>query len=381
MAFLTKVLVTNICLLPFNVVCLSTGTTTASTSNTPHYSDTVYWNQYAAGQQLDQAAYESPKFWADLDKCIPSWQTSKEYGRFRGFCDNLRTEKPGKEIVTPNGQQLLAQYVFPGIDEISTSRQAYPAESFAELTQLQKRLSKDVQPLAKLELDSLLGAKPLVHDDETAKDVDNNDGDTWQRAAWYGWQFLSLRGAKRWMPKTTIALKNAMGTLGPAHRFVGLARQKHNCTGVLHSDGRNYMLSTLTPVKCPPGCGIVVDGTDAKLATDPVILDNTFLHYVYNHDMEQDRFCLMSECYHPSLTYKERDAIATLFAVKDRFTVVELELAPWGYDDDDLEMALKTGAVHDLNYWKEIGYDHAKTRLAQPKGFGATKATKRGFGK
>jgi hypothetical protein len=30
-------------------------------------------------------------------------------------------------------------------------------------------------------------------------------------------------------------------------------------------------------------------------------------------------------------------------------------LAPWGYDDDDLEMALKTGAVDELDYWKEVG--------------------------
>ena len=43
------------------------------------------------------------------------------------------------------------------------------------------------------------------------------------------------------------------------------------------------------------------------------------------------------------------------FAVKDRFTVLELELAPWGYDDDDLGAALQSGAVRDLDFWKEIG--------------------------
>jgi len=56
-----------------------------------------------------------------------------------------------------------------------------------------------------------------------------------------------------------------MGKLGPAHRFVGVARQKADCTGVVHSDGRNYMLSTLTPLRAPAGCGIVVDGIESAI--------------------------------------------------------------------------------------------------------------------
>lgn len=144
---------------------------------------------------------------------------------------------------------------------------------------------------------------------------------------------------------------------------------------MLHSDGCSNLLLTLTPVLVPPhgACGIVVDGIDKKLDHLAIILDNTFPHYVYNKDSSVDRFCLMSECYHPSLTLKERDAIATLFAVKDRFTVLELELAPWGYDSDDLEAAIQTGAVQDLHYWKEIGYNKQKKnkkRSSSPKGFG-----------
>lgn len=45
------------------------------------------------------------------------------------------------------------------------------------------------------------------------------------------------------------------------------------------------MLSTLMPLAAPPGkCGIVVDGQDRPLATGgpAVILDNTFVHHVYN---------------------------------------------------------------------------------------------------
>ena len=57
-----------------------------------------------------------------------------------------------------------------------------------------------------------------------------------------------------------------------------------------------------------------------------------------------------------SLKHRKRDALATLFAAKDRFTVLELELAPWGYDDDSLEYALSSGAVYDIDYWKEIGH-------------------------
>lgn len=137
------------------------------------------------------------------------------------------------------------------------------------------------------------------------------------------------------------------------------------------------MLSTLTPVLVPPtpvACGIVVDGMDRTIDHRGIVLSNTFPHYVYNKDPTVDRFCLMIECYHPSLTLKERDAIATLFAVKDRFTVLKLELAPWGYDDDDLEAAIQTGAVQDLRYWKEIGYklknNKKRSSSSSLKGFG-----------
>jgi hypothetical protein len=42
-------------------------------------------------------------------------------------------------------------------------------------------------------------------------------------------------------------------------------------------------------------------------------------------------------------------------------------LAPWGYDDDDLEMALKTGAVDDLDYWKEVGYSISSKKNGESK--------------
>jgi Aspartyl/Asparaginyl beta-hydroxylase len=316
----------------------------------------VYFDQSSARDSIDQACYTSPLFWETLDRYLPNknWHTERRFQRFRGFFDNLRTQPPGEEVTLPNGQVLLSQYMFPGLndDDDTVPRSPFPMEHYVELQQLYQQLQANVAPIAEKELLHLLQAKPLVNDDQQFNLVEN-DGDTWQRAAWYGWQFLSLRGATKYMPQTTMALHQAMKK--PAHRFVGVSRQRPHCVGTVHSDGRNYLLSTLTPLNRPVGCGIVVHGVDATLHDTPVILDNTFLHHIYNHG-DNDRFCLIAECWHPALTPIERNALCTLFAVKDQFTVLELALAPWGYDDDTLQAALSSGAVHDLEFWKNIMY-------------------------
>ena len=335
------------------------------------YSSSVYYDQSKARDSIDQGCYESSKFWNQVDECLPNWRTNKDLVRFQGFCTNLKTEQPGREVYLDNGQQLLAQYIFPGIDDDGTEsgvhRSAYPTPHYEELQQLEQRLKSKVAPVGQKELSTLLQARPLVSDTDEFSGIEENDGDTWQRAAWFGWQYLSLRGAQRFMPKTSKALKQAMDVSksGPAHRFVGITRQKAGVKGVVHSDGRNYMLSTLTPLSCPKNCGIVVNDIDATIEQGgkPIILDNTFPHYVYN-DGEFDRYVLMSEIWHPSLSFEERNALAVLFAAKDRFTVTELKLAPWGYDDDSLEFALTTGAVNDIEFWKEIGYDRTAARVA-----------------
>lgn len=41
--------------------------------------------------------------------------------------------------------------------------------------------------------------------------------------------------------------------------------------------------------------------------------------------------------------------------------------APWGYDDDDLGTALKSGAVRDLEFWKEIGHDPTVAKAPKKK--------------
>lgn len=328
-------------------------------SPAPANSQSVYLEQSEARYDLDQACYLSAEFWKRVEDHVPFFYQDARLERFRGFCNNLKKEPPGAEVTLPNGQQLLRQYIFPGIGvEDGVQRMAYPVDTSAELTQTQDRLATKVQKIAQRELQSLLAHKPLVNDDDSFYGLEENDGDTWQRAAWYGWQFLSLRGAVAYMPKTVAALTSV---IQPAHRFVGVARQKASCIGTEHSDGRNYMLSTLTPLQCPEGegvCGIVVDGQTAQIRTngEPIILDNTFPHHVFNNG-EIDRYCLMSEVYHPELSRTERSAVATLFALKDQFTVLDLGLAPWGYDDTSLEFALTSGAVHDIDFWREIGYD------------------------
>ncbi len=292
--------------------------------------------------------------------------------------------RAGEDLFIDNRQQLLSQYVYPGLGEDAASaesapRAAYPHDAYPELAELRAKLSTEVAAAARAEFNSVLNARPLA-DDEDGFDADAGEWDplglneeeeedeTWQKAAWFGWQFLSLRGAKTTAPKTTAALVAAMGDLGPAHRFVGFTRQKADSRGTVHSDGRNYMLSTLTPVDAPEGCGIFVDDEEATIVTggDAVILDNTLPHYIYN-TADRDRICLMSECWHPALAAAERDALATLFAVKDRFTVLDLGMAPWGYGEDDLAKALKSGAVNDLDYWRRLDYEPPKRKPKAPK--------------
>ena len=59
------------------------------------------------------------------------------------------------------------------------------------------------------------------------------------------------------------------------------------------------------------------------------------------------------EVWHPALTVTEREALTTLFAVKDRFTLLELKQRPWGHTMEELRVGMATDAVYGLDYWKD----------------------------
>ena len=93
---------------------------------------------------------------------------------------------------------------------------------------------QEKQPLSKSPPRTARGNADSSGSGSISDDEDDDDG--WNRAAWFGWQFFHLRGAKEWMPRTCSALAAALADHGgPAHRFVGVARQRANCTGTLHS--------------------------------------------------------------------------------------------------------------------------------------------------
>ena len=324
----------------------------------PEVASAAYSANYGTATEVDNAAYSSQEFWDVVEGAIPGFADDPELGRFRGFVDNLRTEAPGEIITLDNGQEILKQYFFPGLEEEDgVDRSPFPSMPEWE------RALEDLAATARSELVSVLMERPL-DDDLSAPPADDDDviGGVWNKAAWFGWQFLSLRDAKEWMPHTIRALR----AVPTAHRFVGIARQRGECIGSLHSDQRNYLLSTLTGLRVPRDapCGVVCPSSDEsplmpqerKMADKKaIVLDNTFPHYVYN-DSPMDRFVLMAECWHPALTAKERDALATTFAAKDRFTLINLKQCPWGFSDEELMRAILTKDHFDLAFWRDL--DH-----------------------
>ena len=318
----------------------------------------VYDQAYGTAVGVDQAAYGSTAFWDEVRSAVPGMDDAPSLDRFRGFVDNLRTDRPGEVLRLANGQELLAQYVFPGLEELAPG---VPRTAFPALPELESAL-RDVAPLARDELAAALRAAPLA-DDHARQQVDDDDdgeGGVWNRAAWFGWQFMSIRDAKQWMPKTVRALSG--DAIPAAHRFVGVARQRADCRGSLHSDQRNYLLSTVTGLQVPEGhCGIVVpaagDAEEARLLADGqvVVLDNTFPHFVYNN-ADRDRFVLMAEVWHPGLSEAEVAAMKTLFAVKDKFTLLSLKQCPWGYSDDELMRAIAAKDHLEIGFWRDASF-------------------------
>lgn len=308
----------------------------------------AYSQNYGSAAAVDQAAFESKEFWQQIASAIPGFYDAPELARYRGWVSNLITKSPGELSTLETGQEVLTQYVFPGLQDV-------PRAPFPELPDVEEAL-RAVAPVAQAELAALLAAQPLADDDAPAGAGGDDDEQPWNRAAWYGWQFMSLRDAKAYMPETIRALE---ATVPLAHRFIGIARQRADCRGTLHSDRRNYLLSTLTGLQVPESvCAVSVPGSGERTIADGevVVLDNTYKHLVYNNHPTQDRFVLMAEIWHPALTTPEREALATTFAAKDRFTVTNLRQCPWGFSDTELEEAIVSKEYKELDFWRSAGF-------------------------
>jgi hypothetical protein len=317
----------------------------------------VYAANYGSAASVDQAAYDSADFWKEVAAAVPGFNDAPELKRYRGWVANLVSKPQGETKTLGTGQEVLTQYMFPGLQAEDVKREAFPT-----LPEVEAAL-RELAPTAQAELRALLAARPLADDDASAElEAEAGDAQAWNRAAWYGWQFMSLRDAKPWMPRTIAALESSVPL---AHRFIGIARQRANCRGTLHSDRRNYLLSTLVGLQVPEGeCGVIVP-SEGLLVPDEgrvlregevVVLDNTFKHYVYNDDEVDDRFVLMCEIWHPALTPHEREAMATTMAVKDRFTLTRLRQCPWGFSDEELSRSIESRDFEKLDFWRSVGY-------------------------
>ena len=310
----------------------------------------AYAATYGSAAKVDQAAYENADFWKQVKAEVPGFDDAPELARYRGWVANLITKPPGECKVLETGQEVLTQYVFPGLQDPATVKRV----AFPSLPEVEEILREKVAPTAQAELVELLRARPLVEDDAPAAEGDG--GESWNRCAWFGWQFISLRDAKPWMPGTIRALEKNGVPL--AHRFIGIARQRADCRGTLHSDRRNYLLSTLTGLEVPAGCAVEVPGHGERVLRngEVVVLDNTFKHVVYNEHPTKDRFVLMAEVWHPGLTEREREALGATFAVKDRFTLLNLRQCPWGFSEGELTRAIQSKDFLNLDFWRRASY-------------------------
>ena len=50
------------------------------------------------------------------------------------------------------------------------------------------------------------------------------------------------------------------------------------------------------------------------------------------------------------------DALRTLFALKDRFTVLKLQQCPWGFGEEELFEAIVSKRALELEFWRDLAY-------------------------
>jgi hypothetical protein len=135
----------------------------------------AYSQNYGCAASVDQAAYESAEFWKLVAAEIPGFHDAPELARYRGWVANLITKAPGECRTLDTGQEVLTQYVFPGLQE--------EREPFPRLAEVEEAL-QDIAPIAQAELSALLAATPLNDDDAPAARADEKQTNPWNRAAW-----------------------------------------------------------------------------------------------------------------------------------------------------------------------------------------------------
>ncbi|CAM9580325.1 unnamed protein product [Chrysoparadoxa australica] len=144
-----------------------------------------------------------------------------------------------------------------------------------------------------------------------------------------GWSSVRLQRFGMWLdncqyfPKTESLLKELGIPL--AVRGVMFAQQKPG-TGVgKHSDGRNFILTAHLGIDVPEGdCWMSSGGVKKQWKNNEVIiLDTSYVHETGNYT-ESPRYVLIIDFWHPELTEPEREALAFVYDLRNRFEAGEV---------------------------------------------------------
>lgn len=323
--------------------------------------------QTASYEDTWQATWSSRKFWDAFGQSTPDLGRP-ELANFRGLCSNLQNgDNIGRLTREQNGQTINEQYRFPGVSRghagVAPAADGCLLEHTPRMEWFAAGGLQAAAEAACYELDKSLQdeCKPLLADHGADFVEERKTGDSaWNRMSWKGSQYLPLRSAENAWTQTTAALRKH--EVPAAHRFCGISRQAAGCRGKVHSDHHNFVLSTLTPLRgCTAATGILLDGVETPILDGingapgaTVLVDNTFDHQVYNdlNENAADRYVLIVEAWHPSLTLVERRAMSDLFALRDLFGLLEHKHAPFGVSDSAAASLLESGGGVRLDDWR-----------------------------
>eukprot|EP00904_Undaria_pinnatifida_P004273 jgi/Undpi1/13847/HiC_scaffold_9.g03498.m1 len=146
-----------------------------------------------------------------------------------------------------------------------------------------------------------------------------------------GWSGVRLQRLGDWLPencakfpKTVELLKELEIPL--AVRGVMFARQVPGSGVSPHSDGRNFILTTHLGVDVPEDCWMRV-GEEKRTWENgkALVLDTSFEHETRNNS-RRDRIVLIIDYWHPDLTKAEREALAFIYDLRNKFESGEIPL-------------------------------------------------------